>query len=147
MASVSLPDLRSRLAIALATELGDYQFSDGTTRTALEVFTGAIAVDGDGEPIALPQVVASASGGTVECVIEPDVEDEFTPLLGQDYERFRATRISLKQWTISKTVQTASSLLISELKDCLSEVEPRVRRVAAIDNVESQAFFIRVNGV
>lgn len=138
--SITLAELRNRVATALAAELGTKTFATAAgdqTVAALTIDDGSVPVTGG-----IPWTQKPKKHTGLECVIEPEVDSNFRPLLGGDYYLRHTTRITLKQWDITSTTQTGRSLLIQELKNLIDVVGPRVRRNVALDTVEQQSFEI-----
>lgn len=136
--SITLAELRDRVASALAPELGTKTFATAggeATVQALTIDDGNIQTVG-GQP--WEQKPIKHTG--LECVIQPEVDSNIRPLLGGDFYLTHTTRITLKQFDITATTKTARSLLIQELGNLIDNIGPRIGRNAAIDSVEQQSF-------
>ena len=143
--SVTLQELRSRIATALASELGTKTYM---VRGGREVTVQALTVD-DGS-------VKTVGGKTweqkpvkhtgLECVIEPEIDSNIQPLVTPgDYYLVHTTRVTLKQFDVTDTVKTARSLLIKELTNLIDVVGPRIVRNTGVQSVEQQSFDLFIN--
>ena len=143
--SITLQELRSRIATALASELGTKTYM---VRGGGEVTVQALTVD-DGSDKTVggktwEQKPVKHTG--LECVIEPEIDSNIQPLITPgDYFLTHTTRITLKQFDLSSTVKTARSLLLQELTSLIDVVGPRIVRNAGIQSVEQQSFEIIQN--
>lgn len=139
--SITLQQLRDRIATALAPELGTKTYM---VRGGREVDVQALTIDDGNVKIVggktWEQKPIKHTG--LECVIEPEVDSNITPLLNKEFYLTHTTQITLKQFDVTATVKTARSLLIQELGNIIDAIGPRVRRVSAIDSVEQQVFII-----
>lgn len=141
--SITLADLRNRVATALSEELGTKTFA---TRTS-ESTVAALTIDDGSVPVTsgVPWTQKPKRHTGLEVVIEPEIDSNMRPLLGGDYYLTHTTRITLKQWDITKTTLTARSLLIKELGNIIDVVGPRIVRNARLDSVEQISFDIFQN--
>lgn len=136
--SITLADLRNRVATALTDELGTKTFATRTgeaTVAALTIDDGSVAVTSG-----VPWTQKPKRHTGLEVVIEPEIDSNMRPLLGGDYYLTHTTRITLKQWDQAKAVTTARSLLIKELKNLIDVVGPVIGRNSALDSVQQQSF-------
>ncbi len=139
--SITLAQLQNRVATALSSELGTRTYgTTGHAQTvqALVIDNGSTAqVVGGHTWYQQPEKVTG-----LEAVIEPEVNSQFRPLLNGDYYLTHTTRITLKQWDPTDTIQTARGLLIAELKNIIDQVGPRVPRNSRLKSVEQISFTI-----
>lgn len=141
--SITLQELRNRVATALATELGTKTFATNRgeqTVQALTVDDGSVPVTSG---VIWYQKPKRHTG--LEAVIEPEIDSNMQPLLGGDYYLTHTTRITLKQWDITKSVSTARSLLIKELGNLIDVVGPKIGRNAGLDSIQQQSFDLFCN--
>ena len=143
--SVTLQELRSRIATALASELGTktYMVRGGreVTVQALTVDDGSVKTVGGK---AWEQKPVKHTG--LECVIEPEIDSNIQPLVTKgDYYLVHTTRVTLKQFDVTDTVKTARSLLIKELTNLIDVVGPRIVRNTGVQSVEQQSFDLFIN--
>lgn len=141
MPLISIAALRSRLATALADELGTYTYKSAAGSTLS--ITPALKIEDGSFPLVQGKVWDQRPEvAGLEVVIRPQLESDFQALLGRQYTLDHTTVITLKQWNLSDTVLTAAALLISELRDVLDSIGPRVVRNTSFDSVESQSFTV-----
>ena len=137
--SLTIAQLRSRLASGLAEVLGTktYRTATGQTATvsALTIDYGDVPQSGGSDWFQ----VAEAHDG-LEVVIRPEISSNFSPRLGGDFTLQHNTEIVLKQWDPSGTVLQARSLLLLELGNLIDTVGPRVPRDGTFNAVEFQTF-------
>ncbi|MEL7495494.1 MAG: hypothetical protein AAGJ95_16240, partial [Cyanobacteria bacterium J06554_11] len=117
-----------------------YTFASGSTASAISIDNGVFQLL-NGEPYTERPSVTG-----LECVIEPEVESSYQPLLNCQYFVTHNTQITLKQWDISSTTQTARSLLLQGLGGLIDEIGPRIRRNTVLDSIESQSFVVSIPG-
>ena len=141
--SITLAELRNRVATALAAELGTKTFSTTNGDATVQ----ALTIDDGSVPVTsgVPWVQKPKKHTGLECVIEPEIDSNMRTLLGGDFYLTHTTRITLKQFDITDTTQTARSLLIKGLGNLIDRVGPRIRRNTALDSVEQQSFDIIQN--
>ncbi len=139
--SITLQQLRDRIATALAAELGTktYMVSGGSEQSvqALTIDDGNVKTVGG---FRWEQKPIKHTG--LECVIEPEVDSNITPLLNKEFYLTHTTRITLKQFDVTATTKTARSLLIKELGNIIDNIGPRVVRNSDLNSVEQQTFLI-----
>lgn len=137
--SITLAELRNRIASSLAAELGTKTYAirggGSTTVQALTIDDGNVKTVGGRR---WEQRPIKHTG--LECVIEPEVDSTITPLLNDDYYLVHTTRVTLKQFDVASTTKTARSLFIREFKNLISNIGPRIGRNAALNSVEQQTF-------
>lgn len=136
--SITLAELRNRVATALAAELGTKTFAT----TAGDQTVAALTVDDGATPVTsgVPWLQKPKKHTGLEVVIEPETDSSIQPLLTNDYFLTHTTRITLKQWDSTDTVQTARGLLLLELRNLVDRVGPRIKRNTRLDTVEQQSF-------
>lgn len=143
--SITLAELRNRIASALSAELGTKTY---VTRGGKEHTVQALTID-DGNVKTVggrrwEQKPTKHTG--LECVIEPEIDSNIQPLVTpNDYLLTHTTRVTLKQFDVTATVKTARSLLIQELASLIDVVGPRITRNSQLDSVEQQSFEITSN--
>ncbi|MEM9264508.1 MAG: hypothetical protein AAGA46_03195 [Cyanobacteria bacterium P01_F01_bin.13] len=138
--SITLAELRNRVSTALSAELGTKTFATSggdQTVAALTVDDGSVPVTSG-----VPWVQKPKKHTGLEVVIEPEIDSNIRPLLGGDFYLTHVTRITLKQWDITKTTMTGRSLLIQELGNLINVVGPRIGRNTTLDTIEQQSFDI-----
>ena len=137
---ITLGELRSRIATAMASEIGTKTFATATA----DVDVMALVVDEGKYKMASgalwPQKPKKHNG--LEVVIQPEIDSFIQPLLSDDYYLRHTTRITLKQWDVTDNVKTGRSLLIQELGNLIDRIGPRIARNGPMDTVEQQSFDI-----
>ncbi|MEO1390224.1 MAG: hypothetical protein AAFV85_23065 [Cyanobacteria bacterium J06634_6] len=142
--SITLQELRDRVATALAPELGTKTFMNARGRE--EAVTALTIDDGNVKTVGGKQWEQKPIKNTgLECVIEPEVDSNIRPLLGGDFYLTHTTRITLKQFDVTATTKTARSLLIQGLGNLIDNIGPRIKRNSDLDSVEQQSFLIIQN--
>lgn len=128
---MSPSELKDQIEALLSDLLGTYTF----TTAAGGLTTPAIAID-DGTRA---QIAPDVSG--LECIIQTNVSDTYTPYLNNTYGSSPETLVILKQWDISANTLAA----IERLKALpnLAEIGARVLRNSQLDNVESVTLTLR----
>lgn len=126
MPCIDIATLRSRVATALSSELGTYTLTDSAGNT--DVSTALKVETGTSEESNGFNFEAKVSG--LECVIQPQTEEDFQPLYGGQYTDDFTTLITLKQWDRADTTLTALSLLKKAIPDLIAPggIAPRVLR-------------------
>lgn len=142
--SITLQELRDRIATALASELGTKTYGTRSSSTEVQALT---IDDGNVKTVAgrrWEQKPIKHTG--LECVIEPEIDSNIQPLITPgDYFLTHTTRITLKQFDVTDTVKTARSLLLQELGSLIDVIGPRITRNPDIKSVEQQSFDIIQN--
>lgn len=137
---ISIAEIRSRLLIALTSELGAYTFRDAagnvTTVPALQIETGTYKII-DGKVVNLKPEISG-----LEVIIRPEISSDYRPLLALQYQVSHNTDIILKQWAKDDTTQTARAMMLLEFGGLIDRIGPRITRVSELDNLESQTFTI-----
>lgn len=128
---IDVVTLRDRIQTALSGEIGEYVMPNSDTVPALRVETGVF------DQSAKPNKTTG-----LEVVIQPYTDTSLQVFLGRQIAIDDVFRIVLKQWDRTQSVATAFHLLVLELEDCLSGVEPLLPRSTALDSLEQQALLI-----
>lgn len=120
--------IRDELAIALASQLGLYRFSNGQTKPA-------IAIDDGSDPS--PET-PQATG--LELVLVPSIRVPIASSFGGFIQTF-SVQVAVKQFDVSRTTLEAMPVILDTLRSQFSELSlsgaERVLRSAKLDNVET----------
>jgi hypothetical protein len=133
MPCIDIVSLKNRVQTALSSELGTYKYGTDTS-DAIKVETGATAVEVNGVNWVEQPIVTG-----LECVIQPQTNEDFQPLYGGQYTDDYTTLITLKQHKTSDTTLDALNLLKNAIPDLIAPggIAPRVTRNTALDSIES----------
>jgi len=125
---INSQEIRNVLAIALASQLGIYTFSNGQTRTA-------IVIDDNSDPL-LDEVKKTG----LELVIVPSIRVPIASSFGSFRQTF-SVEIIANQWDITQTTLVSMPLILDTMKSQFSHLRlvsaERILRSLKLDNIET----------
>jgi len=125
---INSQEIRDVLAIALASQLGIYTFSNGQTRPA-------IVIDDNSDP-RLDEVKKTG----LELVIVPSIRVPIASSFGSFRQTF-SVEIIANQWEITQTTLVSMPLILDTMKSQFSHLRlvsaERILRSLKLDNIET----------